>query len=491
MKRIVPVIAVPALVATVILCFVAWARSVDPYLRKELTISGIDAHCTAILPKRTNDNSKYAVVMFVRHANERTARTPDMRQFADVGLGGVVCDLNAKSEQDFERQVSAVGSFLKRQPWVDGAAMASMEFAGNSPRLVVRTLPPANGEPLLVANLANESAEHHIANTATDPDEPLSNAHGETSTELQARRVSDTNQAVTADERVVVRCIAEYCKSKLTPNQPYPELPAARPIPIWFCFVIPMAAVVFGAFSLRKPMFAQLYGVGFKTATSVTRLLTNAVVRLCLLACAVFGLFFSFVHLIVPTLRVTPRSLAICRTFLVPRSSVEDFDRLASLPVWNNQRVGSLLEHLDLANYTVSRLLNWKVNRSVYGDYVLSPVIEESLEGKAAELNWRKELWKNFWPRVRHENSPDTAADIVVRYLRERVTIAPNFVKQAGVDSAWSKKIANDDDFEALYVASLRSVGIPARLTGEHHAEIWNTKGWCAAPRPPVVNWLN
>jgi transglutaminase-like putative cysteine protease len=145
------------------------------------------------------------------------------------------------------------------------------------------------------------------------------------------------------------------------------------------------------------------------------------------------------------------------------------------------------LGHVDLANYTVTRLINWKLDRAMYCDYVLSPLIDDTSH---LELSWRKQMWKTFWPRVRHENTPQAAAQIVVRCLRERVTIAPDFRKQTGIESVWSTKIANSDDFETVYVAALRSVGIAARLAEDHRAEFWSNNGWSAAPRPPLVTLL-
>ena len=39
---------------------------------------------------------------------------------------------------------------------------------------------------------------------------------------------------------------------------------------------------------------------------------------------------------------------------------------------------------------------------------VLSPEIDSAFDG---DLNWRRELWENFYPRIRKENSAETAAE--------------------------------------------------------------------------------
>ena len=105
------------------------------------------------------------------------------------------------------------------------------------------------------------------------------------------------------------------------------------------------------------------------------------------------------------------------------------------------------------------------------------------------QLDWRRFLWEEFYPRIRHESSPENAAKIVVRHLREYVTIAviPNPPRE--VPEIWLKQITDRPGFDLIYVASLRSVGIPARLNSNHQAEIWDSKKWQIAPEPAELNW--
>jgi len=99
-------------------------------------------------------------------------------------------------------------------------------------------------------------------------------------------------------------------------------------------------------------------------------------------------------------------------------------------------------------------------------------------------LDWRRPLWENFYPRIRREQSPEAAAEIVVRFLRERVTIAQGNSFRTAVREIWQRQIANERGFEALYVAALRSVGVPGRLDARGRAEFWTGFAWQAAPRP-------
>ena len=192
-------------------------------------------------------------------------------------------------------------------------------------------------------------------------------------------------------------------------------------------------------------------------------------------------------HLVPPQMQISPRTIQIARKYLLAPKWHRDFETLAELPLWQGQRLKTLLEHVNLANYTVNELVNWKVDDALYREFVLSPVIENPLNrnltpNPSTELNWRRELWENFYPRVRHENTTSDAAVIVVRFLRQRVTIAPNHPKQPGVESMWYGHIVNLEDFEILYTATLRSVGVPARLNGKQEAEIGQAAN--GKPRP-------
>jgi len=93
-------------------------------------------------------------------------------------------------------------------------------------------------------------------------------------------------------------------------------------------------------------------------------------------------------------------------------------------------------------------------------------------------------LWENFYPRIRREQSPEATAETVVRFLRERVTIVQETDFPTTVAEIWQRQIANERGFETVYVAALRSVGVPSRLSPQGHAEFWTGSAWQAAPRP-------
>lgn len=42
----------------------------------------------------------------------------------------------------------------------------------------------------------------------------------------------------------------------------------------------------------------------------------------------------------------------------------------------------------------------------------------------------------------------------------------------------WLRQITDETGFEIIYVAVLRSIGVPARLDSNNHAEFWDGNKW-------------
>lgn len=484
MKKIFSIVLVPTLIAATLIVCVAWARSVDPYTRKEFTVPNADCRCLVVLPKRLQ-GSKLPVVLCIRQKNEEVA--PELRQFADVGVAAVGCEFNAKSRADCDRRLSIVANFLAKQDWVDGHSIAWMEYSRSPWHVVMRICRP-------ILRNTTDGLPSSSAALIVQCDRDVNGVAAKEWSAL-TRECSDVKVAhiECGDEMAVngpaaIRCIAEYCKSKLTPQHPLPEPPCPQPMSGFVCFIIPAAAAGLRLWKRHGNRSNAVAAELFRNAeTFWIGIRARSVVAIPVATCAVAAFVFIGVHLALPMVPINPRTVAICRHVLVPRSAADDFASVSALSVWRGHRMATLLDDVDIANYTVTRLINWKLERSVYREYVLSPVIDHEMR---PELNWRKELWKNIWPRVRHETSPQAATEVVARCLRERVAIVPDFRKQSGVESVWKTKIANGADFELLYVAALRSVGIPARLTNDHRAQFWNNKTWCAAPRPLTLTWM-
>jgi hypothetical protein len=200
---------------------------------------------------------------------------------------------------------------------------------------------------------------------------------------------------------------------------------------------------------------------------------------------ATWALTETTIHLVPLRFPVSDKTLGIARRFLVQPKDRADFEFLAAQSIWRGEKLQILLTHVELAGYN-RELINWHLDDTIYRDYVLSPAIT----GKAGEqLNWRRPLWEEFYPRIRHESSPEDAAKIVVRHLRERVTIASFSNPPQDVPAIWLKQITDRTGFEIIYVATLRSVGVPARLDLSRHAEFWDNNKWQQAPAPSVLSW--
>jgi hypothetical protein len=189
-------------------------------------------------------------------------------------------------------------------------------------------------------------------------------------------------------------------------------------------------------------------------------------------------------HLIPPRFPISDKTLALARRFSVQPDERADFETLAARPIWSGQKLQTLLDHVELAGYN-RELINWKLDDGLYRDYVLSPVITSEA---GEQLNWRRPLWEEFYPRIRHEASPADAAGIVVRHLRERVTVILRPDLPQAIPDILLRQLTDRAGFEIIYVAALRSVGVPARSSGTGEVEIFADGKWQAAPRPVIFD---
>jgi hypothetical protein len=195
---------------------------------------------------------------------------------------------------------------------------------------------------------------------------------------------------------------------------------------------------------------------------------------------AVAALAVTGGHLLVPRLSVSDRMLTLARRWLVPSEARADFDWLAAQPLWQGRKLASLLSEVELARYNRG-LVNWQVDEARYREAVLSPSITRAT---GEEFGWRGKLWESLYPRVRKEASLETAAATVVAHVRERVTTAAEAGGTGSVSADWRAQLTDAAGFEALCVAGLRAVGIPARLDGAGQAVYWEGTVWRPVPRP-------
>jgi len=194
---------------------------------------------------------------------------------------------------------------------------------------------------------------------------------------------------------------------------------------------------------------------------------------------ATLALAQTVLHLVLPQFAVSERTLPLARSYLISPGDKADFDYLASQPSWLGKPLKHLIQQAELAHYN-RRLVNWKTDDATYRQFVLSSGIDPAWDG---EMDWRRPLWEFFYPRIRKETSLATAAETVGRELRERIKIRTGEGAVGDIQSLWRERAATAAGFERLYVAALRSAGIPARLSQSDQAEFWNGKDWLSAPR--------
>jgi hypothetical protein len=278
---------------------------------------------------------------------------------------------------------------------------------------------------------------------------------------------------------VVFRAIGEYCLSKLAGRDAWSKYhsiaqwQAEAPALVWFW--LPAGAWAVGWFVWKRRE---------RPAQAEKRKLQWHEIALRWLAAllAVWAAVETGLHLITPHFAVGTKTLSIARRMLVQDKELSDFQFLSAQPVWEGQRLKTLLDHVELAGYN-RELINWQLDNQVYRDFVLSPSITG---GSGEQLNWRRPLWEEFYPRIRHESSPIDAARIVVRHLRERVTVLAQPNLPHAVPDIWRRQITDPAGFEIIYVAALRCAGVPARLDTTGQAEMFADGQWQPAPRPVI-----
>jgi hypothetical protein len=200
-------------------------------------------------------------------------------------------------------------------------------------------------------------------------------------------------------------------------------------------------------------------------------------------ATAAIGL--AAIYLGLPKMPINDTIISLAETFLVKARLKGDFEYLISNPAYHDKRLGAILTHVELADLQRRQFYS-DLNESTFRQYVLSPDVDDL---PLNETDWRRTLSENLYPRICHEDDPLTAAQIVVRFLRERVGIDSSYRYRVGVETIWTEQMTDEAGFERFYVAALRSVGIAARLNEQKQAELWTGKKWQTAPKPLILNF--
>lgn len=493
----------PLLVILLFLGALFWAKEQDPFFRKWFTLKTANHSafkCVAVLPKPIR---QYPVVIYAHGSGGNLMNGgDDLRQMAELGLATVSLEYTQTNETAFVAQFGDLLHYLGRQKWANSNEIAWVGFSMGANWMLDFTLQHPEQQPQLLVQLSGAGLPEDEINRHLDflhcpvllvhgnQDEifPLADSKRLASiletddVPVELKVVPNALHGMGPDRDVVFRCIGEYCLTHLAGKdawQHYHSIAQWKAeAPLFWFFCIPALAWVISWFVWRQY---------HKPISAVSGKLKCHEIALRWLAAllAAWALAVTAIHLVTPHFAVDVKTLSIARRFLVPPKERADFEFLAAQPIWHGQKLQILLTHVELANYN-RELIDWKSDEKHYRDYVLSPVITGQPDEK---FNWRRPLWEEFYPRIRHENSPEDAAQIVVRHLRARVTVAdlPNLPRD--VPTIWLRQITDRTGFEIIYVAALRSVGVPARLDAYGQTELFAEGKWQSAPQPVVMRW--
>jgi pimeloyl-ACP methyl ester carboxylesterase len=502
-------------------CGMFWSVSRDPFTRVEISLcpsTAKELEAMAVLPKPVGCRP---VVYFFYGSNGSLLRSGnELRRLAELGFAAVGMEYDQASQTNFNEQFRLLDDFVRKQPWADTNAMAWVGFSlgaqrsltyllqhpERQPQLLVRVaggwVGELDGEPVAQGSAGVSPASGGGSRGTPTPSRggrtaplfcPVLIVHGERDRTFPLERnerlaalltsngvpvqsiiLPGQGHAFAEDRPVVMRGVAEYLAQyfgsppRALTNVPPWNLHYWIPAAVWLGFGVIVAFVRLHRWS--------------REAGKPSRILQVA--TLILGVCAVW---LTAVNLVTPRCPVSDTTLKLARSWIIRSELREWFDYLASKPpsVWQGGKLNALLTHLDLSDLQRTHFLKPE-DETLFRDYVLSPEIDaESL----LETNWRREMWENFYPRIRKTKDPTTAAEIIIRFLRDRVTITDRADAPEGLVSIWVKQTANLRGFHRIYVAALRSVGIPARLNGQHRAEFWTGAAWATAPPPLVERW--
>ena len=536
--------AIPGLVVLLFLGALSWAREQDPFARKWFatkTGDGGSVECVAVLPRP----SRPCPVVIYAHGSGGTLMTDgdDLRHMAELGLAVVSLEYDQTNPSRFGAQFEALLHYVGQQVWANTNAIVWVGYSLGSTRMFdfalqhpdqqperarldtategtnpsLRNLSPQARreglekrpvivpryvQPKLLVLLGGAGLREGESNRLLSSLHcPVFLVHGE---QDQSFPVADTKRLasfletdglpvdlkiipnlthlVESDRGVTFRAIGEYCLTHLAGGDAWQKYHSIaqwqEEAPELWLFWLPAAAWAVGWVARsqwRKP----------RSTKKVKLNRWEIGLRWLAVVLATWALAETSLHLVPPHFSVSDKSLSIARQYLVRPKQRSDFEFLAAKPVWADHTLKALLDHVELAGYN-RELINWHLDEKIFQDFVLSPVISGNPH---EELNWRRPLWEEFYPRIRHENSPEDAARIVARHLRERVTIAPLANPPRAVPDIWLRQISDQAGFETIYVADLRSVGVPARLASAKTAEYWDGKNWQSAPRPILETW--
>ncbi len=466
----------------------AWAKARDPFARVYFSVNmagGKKVNGIAIVPKPFGQQRPVLIYLhglggsLIDSGNQ-------LRQLAQLGMVAVSFEYDQDNQSSFDAQFLALQNYLSRQRWAGRNPTAWIGSSFGAQRALAFVLKHPENQPQLLVGLSSGTVAELESHTMSKC--PILLVHGGKDDVFSAgdcrqmaallkakgwpvdlRIFPDEPHSFGPDRLALLRGVAEYCASFFGSLHPLPT--NVRPT-YWHYWLPLLLLLLFIAYKDFRRWQALVKG-----QDDPFPLLSKAL-KTCVWALGIAALFQIGIHLGLPRLRISKGTLRETRAFLVRKPLLDDYDWLAGQRFWQNQRIRTLMQHLELADLQ-RKFFYSHLAPDIYRNFVLSPVV---ISDFSREMNWRRELWESFYPQIRHEDEVLSAARIVVRLLRERVTMVPGTQSSNGIESAWREGLTSDVGFENIYVVTLRSVGIAARLNTSEMAELWTGDHWVAAP---------
>jgi hypothetical protein len=509
---------ITALVIVGFLCGLAWARARDPFVCAPFSArfgAGEKVQAVAVLGK---PSSRRPVVIYLQDAGTGLEEIgPNLRQLAELDMAAVAMKYDQTNQTVFNRQLSALLAQVGSEPWAQTNAVAWLAHGLGAQRLLRFARWHDQPQPQLLLCLAGGQVADLIGLAKATQLEHQRSAGGDTRS-LQEERpwsgplahcpvalvtakndevypvqnseqlaallrcegvhvetcsLSGLDHAFGENQRVVFRLVAEYIAHKLgvthTRRLEQPMASRGGTWLYWAPFFALTVILIWGAGrkvwqgAINNPPQSWL-AKGFTALAACVGLAAAADAAL---------------HLILPRCASSQATNSLARYCLLTPEWREGFDLLTTDSGWKRRPLKQLLEHVELASLQRSQFYT-NLNAQMYRDFILSPRISPS---ESEQWGWRRTLWEAFSPRVRKSADSIAAARTIVYFLRERVTISDESAAPEGVETCWSEGWGSEAGFEQLYVATLRSVGVAARLSKKGQAELWTGSTWEAAPQ--------
>jgi acetyl esterase/lipase len=505
-----------------------WAKWQDPFSRHWFTLKTADYgsfKCVAVFPK---SQGRHPIIIYTHGSGGSLMNDGyELRQMAELGLVTVSVEYNQSNEVAFNSQFQSLLDYVGHQKWADTNAIAWVGFSqganwmldfalqhpNQQPQLLVQIsgagvsevaeVPPLtlNPSPLGGArelqkqdfsragggNVAKFPCQVLLVHSDQDEIFPLAdtkqfaNILQSNGVPVELKIIPGLPRGMEPERGVVFRSVGEYCLTHLVGKnalQKYHSIAQwEAEAPRFWLFCLSAVGWVIGWNVWKRRHRQPLEKIKLNRYEIILRWVAAIL--------ATWALTETAFRLVSPHCLVSERTLSVARRILVQPKQRADFETLACQPIWKKEKLKTLLDQVELAGYN-RELINWQLDPTNYDNYVLSPVITGT---PGERFDWRRPLWEEFYPRIRHESSPDDAARIVVRHLRERVTIAAIPDPPRDIPTIWLRQLTDETGFQIICVGALRSVGVPARLNSNRQAEFWDDLKWSAAPSPAVITW--